>query len=294
MSEAAVEKAPVKAKKSPFGPKKAPESIIFRLLQKNEKTRPDTPEYPPYILIPNTDVISWIDEEGHSYDRAIRYLRGYQSIFVDEQEKGGRVVPEAVLNNPQNHFEIIDGEIKCRPSEKAKIQWWEITNWNEESKHRTGTKKALVAKYSEEQNVITLAAKQKKQQEAITKAFSANESQLAFHCRYLDIPIFDHKTNSTREYEAVVADYRQRAIDDPVSFLDTFDDENLKLKYYIQKAVDENVISLKMIPDKACWVSSKEEVCDIVSGLAPIESIFNFLQLKAGEGALKRILDLNK
>jgi hypothetical protein len=273
------EPAAVKGKKSPFGKQKTPDQIVFRLIEKNEvKLRDDTPPYRPYIRFPNKDLIVW--EDG---TREIRWLPGFTTIFVDEQEKDGRVIPENILINPNNRFEIIDGYIKVKPHEKTKILFLDMCNRNINSKYRTGSIPALFERYSEEKVIEVLSEKQGWQQEAIDKAFKASEEQVAFHVKYLGIPLIDHTSGESRTLKAIQADYRQYAIDNPKSFLETYDDVDLKDKYIIEKALEENIISLTLIPGKATWTSSKEEICDIPIGSSATESLFNFSKTNAGE-----------
>lgn len=272
-----------------FGTDKKPDVIIYRLLERNSKLREDTPPYPPYIRFPNYDIIEW---EGGT--RAIRWLPGESSIFVDEQEKNGRVVPENVVNNPNNRFEIIDGDISVRPHQKTKMQFLDLCNRNADSEHRTGTIKPIFRKYSESAKVDALVIKQSKQKEALAKAFEANEEQVAFHSRYLGISLIDPTTSASRTYKAVHADYVQKAIDDPEDFIKTFDDENLKVKYYITKAFEDGKISLSVVAGKAAWASTKEEICEVPNVKdqnVVIDEIFSFSQKPAGEPFLKKLKD---
>lgn len=284
------------SKKKIFGTQKKPDMIIYRLVKKNDKLRDDTPPYPPYKRFPNTDIISWnygTDDKPEWGERAIRFLPGYSTIFVDEQEKNGRVLPENVINNPNNRFEIINGEIRVRPHEAAKIYFLDICNRNVESEHRTGKTEGLFARYSEEKRVIDLQGKQKLQKEAIEKAFTADENQVAFHAKYLGISTIDPSTAASRTYEAVLADYRQMAIDNPKNFLDTFDDQDLKLKFHIETAIETGVINLKLVPGKAVFSSTKEEICDVPvsQDLTPIvDALFIFSQGREGAALIKKIV----
>jgi len=134
---------------------KPPSTVVYRLIKQNDRTqRTDTPLYPPYKRFPNTDIIVW---EGAT--REIRWLPGEQSIFVDEQEKGGRKIPDNILHNPNNRFEIIDGEIRVRPHEKTKQYFLDICNRNADSTHRTGTIEPLFRKYTEKQRIEDLGGK---------------------------------------------------------------------------------------------------------------------------------------
>jgi hypothetical protein len=291
MADTATEsKASVKKNVS-FGTQKQPDSIIYRLIKQNAKIREDTPLYPPYKRFPNYDLITW---EGGT--RAIRWLPGFTSIFVDEQEAGNRVIPDNILNNPNNRFEIIEGIIRVRPHEKTKIQFLDLCNRNADSKHRTGSVEALFARVSEEKTIKELGDKQQAQKIAIEKAFNASAEQIAFHAKYLGIPMTDAE-NASRTFEAVQADYRQIAIDNPVSFLKTFDDEDLKLKYKIEKALESNFINLTIVKGKAVFTSNKVEICEVpenVESKVVVDTIFNFSQSKNGTAFLKQLADFDK
>lgn len=284
---------PKKEKKSIFGAERKPDQIIFRLLQPNQKLRDDTPMYPPLKMFPNTDIITWnfgtTDKPDWS-ERAIRYLPGYATIFVDEQEKDGRVIAKDILDRAPK-FEIIDGDIRVRPTEKTKLQFLDICNRNIDSPNRTGRVEILFGRYTEAKKIEQLAGMQEKQQEALEKAFKASDEQIAYHAKYLGIPMIDGPTSATRTAKAIITDYRQVAIDNPELFLKTYDDEDLKFKFLIEKAIEGNVISLTLIPGKAIWVGSKEEICEITEGTTAVESLFNFSKLKAGEGLVKRLTD---
>lgn len=209
---------PAEKKKKIFGVQKKPDLVVYRLVKKNDRTeRMDTPEYPPYRRFPNTDIITW--EDG---TREIRWLPGEQSIFVDEQEKNGRKIPDNIIHNPNNRFEIIEGLVKVRPHEKTKIQFLDICNRNIESEHRTGTVEALFKKFTEEDRIYELKDKQQKQKDAIQKAFDASDEVIYASAIRLNIPIINNLTNGSRDYESIVADYRQTAMDNPTEFLNVF------------------------------------------------------------------------
>lgn len=231
MAEQTLKEPAIKAeepKKKIFGANKLPNQVVYRLIQKNDRTtRTDTPEYPPYKRFPNTDIITWnygTEEKPDLATREIRWLPGEQSIFVDEQEKGGRKIPDNILHNPNNRFEIIEGYIRVRPHEKTKIYFLDICNRNANSEHRTGTVAALFTKYTEEMKSAELSAKQDKQVEAMGKAAKATQEQIYAHAMKLNIPLINNLTQGSREYEAIRADYRQLAMDFPDDFLKVFDE----------------------------------------------------------------------
>lgn len=243
---AEVQTAPTKAsvktnveapKKKIYGELKKPDLVIYRLVKTNDVgMRDDTPLYPPYIRFPNRDIIVWEfkDEHGNVIEEAtreIRWLPGEQSIFVDEQEKNGRKIPDNILNNPNNRFEIIDGDIKVPPHNKTKIYFLDICNRNVDSTHRTGTVGGIFRKYTEEQRISDLKTKQAKQLDAMQKAAGATEEMIYFHAKHLNIDTINKATNGSRDFEAIRTDYVQTAMDAPDKFLKVFDDEILNAKF---------------------------------------------------------------
>lgn len=277
--------------KSAFGAQKKPDVIVYRLSVRNNKLRDDTPPYPPYIRFPNVDIISWnfgTEKEPDWRERAIRYLPGYQSIFVDEQEANGRVIPEQVIINAPR-FEIVEGEIKVRPNEHTKIKFLDLCNRNVNSPNRTGRAEAIFEEYSEENVVKQKSDKLKQQREAITLAANATNEQIAFHAKYLGISIIDHVTQATRTLEAIKADYEESALANPEKFTETFNDPDLKIKWLIENAIDNNLINLTLVPGKAVWFGSKEEICELPAGTFPTEALFDFSKTEKGEAMAKRL-----
>lgn len=203
-------------------PKHQPTQIIFRLINENPiiKGRTDVPRYPPYISLKNTDTIVWTDEKtGERYDRSIRYLTGYESVFVDEQEKNGRVISQNILENPANKFEIISGEMKFRPSEKAKILFSRMRNANADSEYRTGRVTALYSEYSEAKEIAIKKEKQELQKEAFEKAYKVSDDEIIKYSQSLNISLVD-ETGATRVMEAIATDFREIAIENPKQFLE--------------------------------------------------------------------------
>ncbi len=227
VSQTASVKQAEESKKKIFGVQKKADLIIYRLIKQNDvKLREDTPLYPPYIRFPNKDIIVW--EDG---TREIRWLPGEQSIFVDEQEKNGRKIPDNILNNPNNRFEIINGDISVRPHEKTKMQFLDMCNRNVDSEYRTGTVPAIFRKYTEEARIAELEAKQEKQKEAFNKAFNAKDELVYFHAPFMGISLINAITSESRKIDAIRTEYRQLAMDFPDNFLKVFDDESLTAKF---------------------------------------------------------------
>lgn len=224
----------VKNKKpSPFTTLKKPDTIIYQLINRNDMSmRKDTPEFPPYIKKKNVDVIDYIlpekieglGDKGDVVQTAIRYLHGERSIFVYEQEKNGRDIPENVLHNQKNDIEIINGRIAIKPSEKTKMQFLDYVSWNVNSPYKSGRVQPIIARLSEEETAKVELEKMRKQKDASDKAFEADEYFVAAHCEILSIPLIDFASSGGRTFDAVRKDYIKRASEDPDKFLSTFKD----------------------------------------------------------------------
>lgn len=270
-----------------FGKPKEPTAVIYRLIKENKKNRPDTPRFPPYKRFPNTDVIV-----ENKQTRAIRWLPGEKSIYVDEQEANGRVIPESVLINPNNRFEIIDGDVNVKPHEKQKIDFLDKCNRNADSQHRTGTVESLFSKYTPDREAKERVEMLNKKAEAIKLAQSADDDQLVYHVNELRIRLIDDETGQSREEAAIRADYLSVAMDDPKRFLDTFNNEELKDKAAIKKGLNQNIISVALIPGKIAWVETSEPICDLEAGKAPVETLYALGKFKAGAAMMKRLREL--
>lgn len=202
--------------------KKEPDYVIFRLINENPiiRGRDDIPKYPPYIRLKNTDVIVWKDEKtGEKYERAIRFLNGHESIFVDEQEKNGRVIPPQMLKSDKNEFLILNGEMRFRPTERAKIQFARVRNANADSEHRTGRIAAIYKEYNEKAETVERKEFQNMVKEAMDKAYNTDISDIMQYASLLNISI-NGADGGSREADAIKSDFIQRAIDQPKQFLD--------------------------------------------------------------------------
>lgn len=266
---------------------KAAEKVVYRLIKQNEKTREDTPLYRPLIILQNTDTIS---ENGQL--RNIRYIKGHKSIYVEDQEEGNRPLPENLVHNQQNKIQVVDGFIEVSPKDKTLIEFLDKTNKNQDSKFRYGNTTPLFKRVTEDTEVDERLSKQDLVEQALKLAASADDIQLEFHAKYLEIPILDPYTNASRSIKAIKADYKQTALDSPKKFIDSFNDPELKTRYWLDRAVNEKTIDINTVVGQAIWGSSKAEICAIPSGTDHkniMETLFVFALSKNGGDLLKQL-----
>lgn len=279
----------VAQKPRPIVKEKAAEKVVFQLLKPNAKIRLDTPDYKPYIRLKNTSNIFY---EGEV--RKIRYLKGYKSIFVDEQEPENRPVAEGIVNSSQNQIEVIEGKIEVNPNDSMKIKYLRMCSYNANSEYRDNQTVPLFAELTPDAKSKEQAKKQDLMLEAVETSKTADDQQIAFHAQYLGIPFVDQATGASRTPEAIKVDYRQKAFDDPAVFLETFNSMELRIRYWISRAIEERVIDLTSKVGWAIFGGSKADICTIPSG-TDIRNIQEALYLHAnkrtGEDFLKQLRD---
>ena len=278
------------SQKTPLQQPKAPEKVVYQLLKKNEKLRPDTPDYKPLIIMKNTSLVSI---EGELVN--LRYIKGHKSVFVHEQEEGNRPLPENLTNSKKNEIHIVDGKIEVSPSDSVLIKYLDTCSQNVESKHRVDTIPPLFKRVSEKAVIVQKASYQKDVEKALKMIASADNSQIIFHARHLGVDFIDPLTGASREEEAILTDYKQMAFDDPAKFIFSFNDIDLKVRYWIDRALSENVIDVTSSINKAIWSGSKAEICNVPTGtdMKNIqEALFVFANRpQAGADLLKQLRD---
>ena len=84
---------------------------------------------------------------------------------------------------------------------------------------------------------------------------------------------------------------------DAQSFLSSYGNTSLEIKYYIDKALSAGIIANKDNPNKANWSKSGNVICDI-SGLRSPEAIanrlFEFSQTEEGEEFKLQLIAISK
>jgi hypothetical protein len=150
-------------------------------------------------------------------------LPGEKSIYVDEQEKNGRTIAPTLLDNPNNRFEIIDGEIKVPVSHKQKIEFLDKCNRNADSPCRNPSSRTppTFRRYTEDGNAAEMLKKQELQAQAIEAAKNATDEQIVAHVKALGIRMED-SDGVDRSEAAILLDYRQIAMDTPDVFMKSF------------------------------------------------------------------------
>jgi hypothetical protein len=245
--------------------------------------------FKPYQNIVLTSQIVW---EGKR--RVIRYYDGCTSIFVDEQPKDKETIEQAIKQTKPRHFS--DGKFGCYGDESMLLLYMYICSWNAGSPFRTRTANAVFVPVDTVARATKEIEKLDNMDKALQLAKSASEQKMMIHANYLGVEMFDFDTDQEKGVDEIRALYRRKAVENPESFIASYGNKAIEIKYYIEKALQTGVISTKN-PNRATWGSNNAVICDI-NGLksheAIAQKIFEYSQLPEGEEFLIQLEALYK
>lgn len=235
--------------------------------------------FKPYQNMVYTSQIIWKGQR-----RIVRYYDGCSSIFADEQPKDKEEIDAFIKSTKRRDF--LEGKFGCYGDERMLLLYLNICSWNANSPFRTRTADAIFVSVDPTLRV----SKENKRLDDIDKAFQlakeAPEKKMFIHAEYLGIPMFDFDSENELTAAEVRALYRKEALRDAAGFLESYGNKSIEIKYYINKALNDGIISNKFNPNKATWRNSNSVICDI-SGMKSNEAIgqklFEFSQLQEGE-----------
>lgn len=246
--------------------------------------------FKPYQNIVFTSQIIWNGKR-----RGIRYYDGCTSIFVDEQPKDKEEIAELIAQTRRRHFS--DGKFGVHGDEHMLLQYMYICSWNAHSPFRTRTANEIFVPVDNSKRATVESLKLDETEKALQLAKEAPLQKMLIHAAYLEIPLQDYDSGNDYEEHEIRAMYRKRALRDSASFISSYGNEKIELKYYIDQALKTGLITNKTNPNKAMWQNSENVICDI-SGLKSHEGIadklFEFSQLDEGEEFLIQLKALFK
>lgn len=235
-------------------------------------------KFKPFQNLVFTSQIVWKGQR-----RMIRYYDGCTTIFVDEQPKDREEIKEFIAQTRRRDF--LNGKFGAYGDERMLLLYMMICSWNAESPFRTRSADAIFVPVD---NVKTSKAEELKieeQEQALKLAKEASKTKMMIHANYLGIPFMDYDSGNEYGEDEIRVEYRKAALRDASGFIESYGNKAIEMKYYINKALEQGLISNKFNPNKATWAKSNSEICDI-SGLRSNESIaeklFEFSQLEDG------------
>lgn len=256
-----------------------------------QKARPEPHKrYKPYQNIVLTSQIIWKGQR-----RVVRYYDGCSSIFADEQPKEKDEVAEFIAQTQRRHFN--DGKFGCFGDERMLLLYLNICSWNANSPFRTRSADAVFVSVDKAKIATSETVKLDETEKALQLAKGAPLKNMIIHANYLEIPTTDYDSGNPLDEAEIRAKYRKFALRESAIFLESYGNEKLEVKYYINEALKSGLITSKPNANKASWKGSENVICDI-SGLKSNEGIaeklFEFSQLEEGEEFLIQLKALFK
>ena len=224
--------------------------------------------------------------------RKTRYIYGLQTFFLDEQEPNNRPVAQNVLENYANRDALIltDEEIRIPATDKVRIGFLQTSNQCENQHplaRRYGSTKTLYKHVDFATSDREKAAIGKKRDEAVQIARTARVDEMIPHAKYLGIPFIIAETDETRDMDAIREDYKDKAYNEPILFLDSFSSPTIKLVYQISNLLDRKEILVAQ--GVATWNRTKAEIAVITPGDIPAQFLADFSLTREGEDFAKQL-----
>jgi hypothetical protein len=269
-----------------------PEVYIYRLIKKNDVVRDadglvldqSQPEYPPYVSINNPCNVNF-----NGRIRKMRFIDGFDKIWVDEQPEK---IEDSVLQSELNIIIIKNGELRVNSYEKAKLEFINNHPANPKSPYKMTGVMPLFELSDEGAAALEELELQELRFDAMAKARALKDDEMLVHAKEIGIVFTETNGQLSRDVAAIKKDYRAFAEKNPKAFLDTYEDPKIKIRYWVKKALEENVIDLETVPGQAKWTQTKGLISAIPDGSDVVDFLTNLTYVDAGAELKKRLIKL--
>lgn len=271
--------------------KKLPDVFIFRLIQEHPKYYEGASVFPPRFVIPNKDTV--IHNYGTEDDpdfrpRQIRYVDGFPTIFVDEQEKNGPVA-ENIASSQRNVITFENGHLMVPSWNKVLFDYLMASNLCEQNTNKARQTKnvyKLLDFSNNDQNVVELG---KRKDLAYDMARNASIEDMIPHAKFLGISFTHLSSGEERDFDAIREDYKSKALQDPDNFLLFANNPRIKAMFAIEQGLKNNIITTELVKGQLHWSSTKQLISVIDMNQKPSEAIADFAVSEEGAGFLKML-----
>lgn len=225
----------------------------------------------------------------------IRYYDGCESIFVSQQPKEKDIVDDLIQRTRRRNF--LEGKLVVEGYEKMLLLYLSLCSWNSDSLFKTTTSTAIFTPQNSEKVATAESDRLDMIETAMGYAREASLSKMLIHAAFLGIPTTDYDSGNELTEKEIRIEYRKSASSKPSTFIESYGNKTLEIKYYIEQALLKGLINNKFNPNKATWGKNNTVITDI-SGLKSNEAIaqalFEFSQSEAGEEFVVQLKALNE
>lgn len=281
-----------------------PTFFAFKLLKQFKKEKDADSPFSLRTYLPRQDTILWayIDDQPVSVNyqikesdevqfrpRQIRYVDGYKTFFVDEQETNGVAWPETDrrLTNENNYDKLVffKGTLKVESFDATRKNFIQCLNVCENQHPNAGRFKSSEFLFKmldfgfDDKKKVDLAQMRAK---AFETANDAREKEMLPHAIYLGIAT-ENPDGTKRSSDAIKADYIEYALKEPYKFRETFNDPKIANLEKIKQLIDKQQITLGgKVKGQAHWVNSGELIIELPTDAEPINFLAEYSLKKEG------------
>lgn len=263
--------------------------LPIMMVQNNKATVEPHKKWKPFQNLVYTSQIVWNGER-----RAIRYYDGCTTLFVDEQPKDKDLIDGFMKSTKRRSF--LEGKFGCHGDERMLLLYLYICSWNVESPFRTRTASEVFRPSDADSTADKKSAKMDLIEEALKLAREASEQKVKMHAAYLEIPEIDYESGNEWTPKQLRTLYREKAAADPKTFIESYGNKDLEVKWLIKTALHSGLINNKANKNKQAWKGSGTIILD-TSGINSFDGIVNALfehaKSEAGEEFLIQLRALN-
>ena len=271
--------------------KKQPDQYVFRLVHEHPRTYEGASVFPPRFTVTNQDNILFnhgTEDEPDFRPRQIRYLDGFPTIFVDEQEEKSTIT-DSITGNPKNTITFENGSLVVPSWNKQLYQFLLLSNQCEQNTNKLRMVKNVYRLLDFANSDEDAIEKGKKKDRAYDVARSASIEEMIPHAKYLGISFVHPATGEERDYDAIREDYKSRALENPESFLLYANNPRVKTMYLISKGLDAGIITTGMVRGQLHWVATKQFVANVDVSKKPVDAVTDFAMTDEAESFLRTL-----
>lgn len=271
--------------------KKLPDVFIFRLIEEHPKYYEGASIFPPRFVIPNKDTVIFnygTDDDPDFRPRQIRYLDGFPTIYVDEQEKNAPVA-ERIASNQRNVITFENGHLMVPSWNKVLFDYLMASNQCEQNTNKARQTKniyKLLDFSNNDQNVVELG---KRKDLAYDLARNASVEDMIPHAKFLGITFVHPSSGEDRDWDAIREDYKSKALQDPDNFLLFANNPRVKTMFTIEQGLKNNIITTELVRGQLHWVSSKQLISVLDPNQKVTEAIADFAMTDEGVNFIKTL-----
>lgn len=208
----------------------------------------------------------------------IRLLRGYPSIWVEEQKGLEKTFVE------QNRRSLIFDRrvLRVADYDKEALEFLSLCNANLDNPNRKGTRKVTYFQWNPKRTAELERAKRVAKVEAIKFASLASDEDMRKHCNFLGISFVD-ELGMPKSLEALRNDYELYAEAQPNKFMQSAGSKEVEIAFTVKKALIDNKIDTTTKRGSAYWSNNGGFICKIPADKKPQVYLVEFAMFPQDE-----------